>query len=65
MDLECAAGLAGPNCELINNCEFGQCNINATSETNKCTCATGYTGTLCNEPINYCDPSKWLNESFR
>jgi hypothetical protein len=59
LNLACANGLAGPNCGLICNCEFGLCNTNATSDSNKCTCAPGYTGIQCNQNINYCDRSKW------
>jgi hypothetical protein len=54
--LVCANGLAGPNCSLTCNCEFGECNVNATSEADKCICSHGYTGLTCNQYINYCDP---------
>ncbi|CAF1151520.1 unnamed protein product [Rotaria sp. Silwood1] len=52
----CEKGAAGPNCSLLCDCEFGVCNINATSETDKCSCAPGYTGSKCDEYVNYCDP---------
>ncbi|CAF3469005.1 unnamed protein product [Rotaria sp. Silwood1] len=52
----CEKGAAGPNCSLLCDCEFGVCNINATSETDKCSCAPGYTGLKCDEYVNYCDP---------
>ncbi|CAF4129363.1 unnamed protein product, partial [Rotaria sp. Silwood2] len=52
----CESGVAGPNCSLLCDCEFGQCNVNATSETDKCSCASGYTGLKCDQYINYCDP---------
>ncbi|CAF0783623.1 unnamed protein product [Rotaria sordida] len=52
----CENGSAGPNCSLLCDCEFGECNINATSETNKCLCASGYRGSKCDQQINYCDP---------
>ena len=56
--LACIKGLAGPNCGLICDCDFGTCNVNATSEANKCNCSTGYTGLRCNENINFCATGK-------
>lgn len=55
--LACDSGLAGPNCSLLCDCEFGICNVNATSESDKCTCALGYTGLRCDQNINFCDSS--------
>ncbi len=46
------------------DCEFGVCNVNATSEQNKCTCGPGYTGDKCDQTINYCYPGKLLNFIF-
>lgn len=60
----CPKGLAGPNCQLICNCDFGICNVSATSEDNKCNCATGYAGLLCSQNINFCETSKWLTSIF-
>ena len=60
-NLVCDDGLAGPNCSLVCDCEFGECNVNATGEANKCTCANGYTGYRCDQYINYCNPSRILN----
>jgi Notch-like protein len=63
-DLVCDKGLAGPNCSLLCDCEFGVCNISATSESNKCICATGYTGYKCDQSINFCASSKLLKFLF-
>ncbi|CAF1457750.1 unnamed protein product, partial [Adineta ricciae] len=52
----CDDGLAGPNCSLICDCEFGECNVNAAGEADKCTCANGYTGYRCDRYIDYCSP---------
>ncbi len=62
--LVCEDGLAGPNCSLTCDCEFGVCNTNATSESNKCTCATGYSGDKCDQVINYCNPGEWFDWNF-
>ena len=54
----------GPNCSLICDCEFGECNTNATSDADKCSCAPGYTGTKCDQFIDYCDPGILLSLMF-
>ena len=52
--LACEKGLAGPGCALTCDCEFGTCNISASSLDSLCRCAVGYTGQLCDTMINRC-----------
>ncbi|KAI6649066.1 Fibropellin-1-like [Oopsacas minuta] len=62
---ECPNGTVQPICELATECSrascsnHGECDISVSMDTvdSTCICDEGYTGELCAEPINHCDPS--------